>query len=49
MKDILLLQNLIEYFKGKNLVIINNDKTPYDYVASLVIHKPLKDIFSKLK
>ncbi len=41
--------SLIEYFKGKNLVIINNDKTPYDYVASLVIHKPLKDIFSKLK
>ena len=41
--------SLIEYFRGKNLVIINNDKTPYDYIAHLVIHKPLKDVFSKLK
>ena len=40
---------LIDYFKGKHLVIINNDRTPYDYLAHLVIHKPLKDVFGKLK
>ncbi len=41
--------SLLYYFGGKNLVIINNDKTPFDYMATLVINKPLKEIFSKLK
>ena len=41
--------DLVNYFRGRNLVIINNDKTPYDYLATLVINKPLKDVFSKLK
>ncbi len=41
--------SLIRYFNGRNLVIINMDKTPYDYYATLVINKPLKEIFSKLK
>ncbi len=41
--------DLIRYFRGRNLVIINNDSTPYDYMANLVINKPLKDVFSKLK
>ncbi len=41
--------DLIRYFRGRNLVIINNDSTPYDYIANLVINKPLKDVFSKLK
>lgn len=41
--------SLIRYFRGSNLVIINNDKTPYDFLANLVINKPLKDVFSKLK
>ena len=40
--------SLLEYSRGKNLVIINNDKTPYDYMANLVINKPLKEVFSKL-
>lgn len=40
---------LINLFNGKHLVIINEDKTPYDSKASLVIHKPLGDVFSKLK
>ena len=30
--------SMINYFKGKYLVIINNDKTPYDYKANLVIN-----------
>ena len=40
---------LINYFKGKNLVIINLDETPYDSKANLVIHDKLSNIFSKLK
>ena len=41
--------SLVRLFNGKHLVIINNDKTPYDSLAELVIHKPLGEIFSKLK
>ena len=40
---------LIRYFNGRNLVIINIDKTNFDSYANLVINKPLKDVFSKLK
>ena len=41
--------SLVRLFKGKHLVIINNDKTPYDNIAELVINKPLGEVFSKLK
>ena len=41
--------SLLNYFNGKHLVIINDDKTPYDYLAELVINKSLGEIFSKLK
>ena len=40
--------SLIEYFNGK-LVIINLDETLYDKYATLVINKPLGEVFSKLK
>lgn len=40
--------DLVNYFRGKYLVIINKDKTNYDYMADLVIHDSLKNIFSKL-
>lgn len=30
--------NLIKYFRGKNLVLINKSSTPYDNQANLVIH-----------
>ena len=40
--------DLVNYFSGKYLVIINRDKTNYDYKACLVIHDNLKDVFSKL-
>lgn len=40
---------LVNYFKGNNLVIINKQKTPYDYKADLVINEKLSDIFTKLK
>ena len=40
---------LVNYFRGNNLVIINKQKTPYDYKADLVINEKLSDIFAKLK
>ena len=40
---------MIRLFKGKNLVIINRDKTDYDGYATLVIHDDLKNVFEKLK
>ena len=40
---------LINYFKGKYLVIINLDETPYDSKADLVINDKLSNVFSKLR
>lgn len=39
---------MINYFNGKYLVIINLDKTSYDYKANLVINKKLGEVFEKL-
>ena len=39
---------LINYFRGKNLVLINRDSTPYDNKANLVINDSLGKVFSKL-
>ncbi len=39
---------LIRYFRGKNLILINRDETPYDNMASLVIHEPLGKVFDKI-
>ena len=39
---------LINYFRGKNLVIINKDETDYDRVATLVIHDDLTKVFKEL-
>ena len=39
----------INYYGGKNLVIINKDSTTYDNMATLVIHDSLGNIFSNLK
>ena len=39
---------LIRYYRGKRLVLINRDPTPYDGQADLVIHESLGDIFSRL-
>lgn len=40
---------IVNYFHGKNLVIINKQSTPYDYKANLIINEKLSDIFTKLK
>lgn len=39
---------LINYFRGKYLVLINRDETPYDYKADLVIHDSLGNIFKNI-
>lgn len=40
--------SLIDYFKGKNLVLINRDSTPYDNIANLVINDSLGKVFSEV-
>ena len=39
---------LVNLFKGKYLVILNKEKTPYDYKADLVINDKLSKIINKL-
>lgn len=39
---------LINYFRGKNLVLINRDATPYDGRADLVINESLGDVFRRI-
>ena len=40
--------SLINYYRGKNLVLINRDPTPYDNMASLVINESLGKVFEKI-
>ena len=40
---------LIDYFRGKYLVIINNDSTQYDNEASLVIHDNISKVFKEIE
>ncbi len=40
---------LINYFNGKNLVLINKSETPYDNLASLVITDAIGEVFSQIK
>ena len=39
---------LINYFRGKNLVLINKDATPYDNMADLVINEKLGEVFKEI-
>ena len=39
---------LIHYFKGKNLVLINKDSTPFDNRADLVINDSLGKVFENV-
>lgn len=39
---------ILNYFKGKHMVIINKDETPYDNLADLVIHDQLSNVISKI-
>ena len=40
--------SLIRYYRGKRLVLINRDETPYDSQADLVFHESLGYIFDQL-
>lgn len=40
---------LINYFNGKNLVLINKGKTDYDSLASLVINEAIGETLAKIK
>lgn len=40
--------SLIQYFNGKNLVLINRDATPYDNRADLLIRESLGNVFSNI-
>lgn len=40
--------NLINYFRGKYLILINKDKTNYDSMADIVIHDKLGNVFKEL-
>ena len=40
--------SLIRYYRGKRLVLINRDETPYDSQADLVFHESLGNIFDQL-
>lgn len=39
---------LIRYFKGKHLVLINRDKTPYDNKAEIVIRQPIGEVLGSI-
>jgi NAD-dependent deacetylase len=39
---------LVNYYRGKRLVLINRDETPFDHRANLVFHESLGNIFSQL-
>ncbi len=39
---------LINYFRGRNLVLINKDSTPYDNRANLVINESLGKVFKEI-
>ena len=39
---------LLHYYRGKRLVLINRDETPFDDQADLVFHDSLGNVFSKL-
>ena len=40
---------LINYFRGKNLVLINRDATPFDSRANLVINETLGKVFKEIE
>ena len=41
--------SLLPYFTGKNFIIINLDKTPYDSYANILIHEKLSKVLKKIK
>lgn len=40
--------SFLQYFHGKYLILINKDKTPYDYMASIVINDSIGKVLKKI-
>ena len=40
---------LLQYFRGKHLVLINRDATPYDSQADLVLHEKVGQVLSQIQ
>lgn len=40
--------SFLQYFRGKYLILINKDKTPYDYMASIVINDSIGKTLKKV-
>lgn len=40
---------LVEYYRGDKMVLINQDATPYDSRADLVLHERLGSVFAELQ
>ena len=40
---------LLRYYRGKKLVLINKDPTPYDAKADLIIHGPIGQVLGQIK
>ncbi len=41
--------SFLNYFRGHHLVLINRDKTSYDSMCDLVIHKSLGEVFGEIE
>lgn len=41
--------SFINYFRGKHLVLINKDITPFDNICDLVIHDSIGKVFTEIK
>lgn len=41
--------SLIRYFRGKNLIIINKERTMYDKVATLVFNESMDQVFERIE
>lgn len=39
---------LIRYFRGKHLILINLEETPYDHLATIVLHEQIGSVFKYL-
>ena len=39
---------LINYYRGRKMVLVNLSETPYDRYADLVIHEKIGEVFSQV-
>lgn len=39
---------LIDYYRGKHLILINASSTPFDHKADLIIHDKIGEVFSQI-